>query len=109
MKIEIDDRSGVSVVRLDGEMQGGAELTEKVHDILDKPAPKIVLDLGALSYLNSAALGTLVATTARANTQGGRVIFANPSPFVSGILEATRLNKFFEMSDSVDEALSRFS
>lgn len=109
MKIDISDRSGVSIVRLDGEMRGQNDFAEQVFGLLDKPTPKIVFDLGALTYVNSAALGTLVATTARANTQGGRVILANPTPFVSGVLEATRLNAFFEMSDSVDEAVSRVS
>lgn len=109
MRIEFNDQSGVSVVTLDGEMRGGEEFTERIRELLDKPEPRIVLDLGALNYVNSAGLGTLVATTARANSQGGRVIFANPTPFVSGVLEATRLSAFFEMSDSVDEALSQFS
>lgn len=45
---------------------------------------------------------------AQANIHEGRLVLANPSPFVAGVLEATKLDTFFEIYSSVEEALESF-
>ncbi len=70
---------------------------------------RIVLDLRGLTYINSGGLGLLVQLTARANSQGGRVVVAAPSPFVADVLETTRLNRFFDVAAGTDDAVARLS
>jgi anti-anti-sigma factor len=63
------------------------------------------LDLEAVPHINSAALNTLVRITAQANTRGGGVGLINPTPFVAGVLEITRLNEFLRIYATLDEAI----
>jgi anti-anti-sigma factor len=59
--------------------------------------------------VTSAGLGDLVRVTAQANSQGGRVVLANLTPFVSGVLDTTRLSAFFEISANVDSAIAKLA
>ena len=60
-------------------------------------------------WINSGGLGLLVQLTARANSQGGRVVVSAPSPFVADVLETTRLNRFFDVAANTDDAVARLS
>ena len=109
MTIKTQVRSDVKIVHLAGEFGAGddAALTDSISDLLDTRGSRIVVDLSAVPYINSAALGALVRLVAQANVQEGRVLLAGPTAFVAGVLQTTRLDKFFEITESVEAALKR--
>jgi anti-anti-sigma factor len=109
MTIKTQVRNDVKIVHLAGEFGAGddAAFAEAVTDLLDTHGSRIVVDLSAVPYINSAALGALVRLVAQANVQEGRVLLAAPTPFVTGVLQTTRLDKFFEVAESVEAALKR--
>ncbi|MFQ5424736.1 MAG: STAS domain-containing protein [Phycisphaerae bacterium] len=111
MTIELENRDGVSFVTCAGELRGAddAHWFGQMNALLDKPDARLIMDLEKMTYLNSSGLGKLVQLAARANSQGGRVILSNASPFVRGVIEATGLNRFFELADTTDQALSRIT
>jgi hypothetical protein len=49
----------------------------------------------------------LVSVVTHANTSGSRVVIAACSPFISEVLDRNKLNTFFEMADSVPDAIRR--
>jgi stage II sporulation protein AA (anti-sigma F factor antagonist) len=49
----------------------------------------VVLDCSGVAFLDSAGLGTLLATRERAEDLGVRLTVANPSPVVRRVLELT--------------------
>ena len=51
----------------------------------------------------------MVRVTALANTQHARLSLAALSPFVDGVLKATRLDRFFDIVPDVDVAINRMS
>ena len=108
MNIEIESRADVKVVTLNGELTGeeeGAELVLTVDDALAKRGARAVIDMSQVAYISSTGISALVRIVAKANTQEQRVVFASPAPLVAGVLETTRLDKFFEIFPSVDEAV----
>jgi len=107
MTIQTEDRAGVKLVRLHGELTGGEDqgLIEAVTELLSARQARVVLDLGAVPYSNSAGLGDLVRLVAQANVQEGRIILANLSAYLAGVLEITKLNRFFEIQPTVDAAV----
>ncbi len=111
MNIEMDNRDGVSFVRLAGELRGAddAHWFGRLKAFLDEPDARLIMDLEKVTYINSSGLGKLVQLAARANSQGGRLILSNASPFVRGVIQATGLNRFFELADTTDQALSRIA
>ncbi|MCG8408210.1 MAG: STAS domain-containing protein [Phycisphaerales bacterium] len=105
LKIEFEERDRVSILKLDGYLQGNDELSEKIDGLLEKENCRIVLELSQVHLINSAGLGELVRLAAQANSQGGRLVFANPTPFVEGVLKTTRLDRFFEVHETLETAL----
>ena len=107
MTFETTDHAGVQVIHLHGELAGDAmaKFVAHVTNLLSAARARIVLELSDVPFMNSTALGQLVRVVAQANVQEGRVVLAHPSPFVEGVLLTTRLDRFFEIFPSVDEAL----
>lgn len=104
MKIDIENRGGISIVRVAGQMRGEADLAKATDPLIERRGARVIIDMSAVDFVGSAGLGELVRITAQANTQGARVVLAAVSPFVQGVLEMTQLHKFFETHPSVDEA-----
>ncbi|MCC6360914.1 MAG: STAS domain-containing protein [Phycisphaerales bacterium] len=110
MEISREARGSATVLRLAGDLtdESGEALAASVSDLLS-PGRTVVLSLAGVDFMNSAGLSTLINLTAKANLQEARVILAAPTPFVSGIFEMTRLNRFFSIAASVDAAVSQAS
>ncbi len=109
MEIKTSEKNGVSIVTLCGHLTGPGvgSLLRSVNELMERPGAKVVIDLHGVEFIGSAGLGDLVRITAQANTQGGRLVLAAPSPFVLGVLETTRLDKFFEICADVDSAIGK--
>lgn len=69
---------------------------------------RIVIDLAELDYLDSAALGELVASQVRAIRLGVPLKLANPDKRLRDLLMLTRLTTVFETYDSLADALESF-
>ncbi len=111
MQIKISSKSGVTVAIMSGELRDDdqTELTSALSDAVGRDGSRIVFDLSGLTYINSGGLGLLVQLTAKANSQGGRVVVAAPSPFVADVLETTRLDRFFDVAADTDDAAARLA
>lgn len=81
-----------------------AAFDEHLHPLLEKGATRLLIDLSACPRATSAGLGHLVTFVSRANTKGGQVVFASPTPFLRTVLHATKLTKFLDLVDSLEEA-----
>ena len=106
MNITLQSRNGVSILKLVGDIMADTELVATVSALMEKPRYKIVLDLSEVGMINSAGLGDLVRLTAQSNTLDGEILFTDPAPFVADILETTRLNRFLQVHDSIEDALA---
>lgn len=96
----------VQVNRLDEELT--AEMQAAVIDAAaqDRTRP-VVLDLSRLEFMPSLSLGAIVRAYGDCKKHGQRLILVGPQPSVRSALAVTRLDKLFEIHDTVDEALAR--
>jgi anti-sigma B factor antagonist len=111
MEFAVEQRAGVNVVRLVGELtdEGVDTLAGGLSDVWSQRGPRIVVDLAQVPYMNSAGLSSLINLATRTNLSEGRVVLAGPQAFVANVLEMTKLTKFFEIAKSVDEAVGRLA
>lgn len=112
VSIDIEDRSGVSLLRLTGELLAtdNAAFVDAVMPLVEQGTKtRIVLDLGGVTLISSIGLGSLVRVTAQVNSRGGRMLLANLRPFVADVLKVTDLDKFFEICESVEDALEQLA
>lgn len=113
MALRMTDRdvSGVTVVEIEGRIVLGEEsnsFREKVKTLLAAGKKKIVLNLQNVSYIDSAGLGTLVATFHSARSQGATLKLANLGAKFKEVLQVTKLMTVFDTYDNEAMAVSSF-
>ncbi len=68
----------------------------------------IILDLGAIDFVDSSGLGALVQLVKKATSEGGTVqVVTNPR--VTQTVKLVRLEKFLSLQPSVDEAIANLN
>src|SRR5690242_1743773 len=111
LKINVREVDGIAVVELDGRVVLGDEsnaLREKVKQMLASGKKKVVLDMGNVTYIDSAGLGTLVALHHSARTQGASLKLSNLGAKFQEILQVTKLLTVFDVYPSESAAISSF-
>ncbi len=111
LKMTERDVNGITVVTMDGRIVLGEEsnaLRERVKSLLAGQKNKIVLDMGNVTYIDSAGLGTLVATYHSARQQGATMKLANLGQKFREVLQVTKLLTVFEVHDSESAAVASF-
>jgi anti-sigma B factor antagonist len=112
MNIDQKVNGDVMVVKVNGDItlnQGGdVLLKDKIQSLLQQGHKKLVLDLGGVSYVDSAGLGQLVQIHSTARSNGGSLRIANVTKKLKDLLVVTKLVTVFDSYDSEAEALASF-
>jgi anti-sigma B factor antagonist len=104
--------NGVSVIDLEGRIVLGEEsnsFRERVKSLLAAGKKKIVLNLANVSYIDSAGLGTLVATFHSARSQGATLKLAHLGQKFKEVLQVTKLMTVFDTYDTEAAAVQSFA
>ena len=113
MQIEEKMAGDIAVIKITGDItlnQGGdVLLKDKIQSLLQQGRTKLVLDLGGVSYVDSAGLGQLVQIHATTKAKGGSLRIANVTKRLKDLLVVTKLVTVFDSYDSEAEALASFS
>jgi anti-sigma B factor antagonist len=113
MQIEEKMNGEVTVIKITGDItlnQGGdVLLKDKIQSLLQQGRQKLVLDLGGVSYVDSAGLGQLVQIHATTKSKGGSLRLANVTKRLKDLLVVTKLVTVFDSYDSEAEALASFT
>lgn len=98
-------------VEVSGDLQadGTDDFTDTLFEHVAEPNAKVILDLHQLESIDSSGLNAMIQVVTRARLGHGRVILVNPQPLVAGVFDVTRLNTWFEICDTLDEAAARLS
>src|SRR5260221_3180818 len=103
---------GVTVVALDGRIVLGEEsnaLREKGKGLLAEGKKKIVLNMDDITFIDSAGLGTLVASHHTAKTEGAALRLCHLGSKFPAVLQITKLLPVFDVSDTEAEAVAAVS
>jgi len=112
LRITDHDVNGVTVLDIDGRIVLGEEsnaFRERVKALMAAGKKKIVLNLANVTYIDSAGLGTLVATFHSARSQGATLKLANLGSKFKEVLQVTKLMTVFDVFDSDSAAVASFS
>jgi anti-sigma B factor antagonist len=103
--------NGVNVIDLEGRIVLGEEsnsFRERVKSLLAAGKKNIVLNLAQVTYIDSAGLGTLVATFHSARSQGATLKLANLGQKFKEVLQVTKLMTVFDTYDNEAAAVQSF-
>ena len=112
LKITQREMEGVDVLALEGRIVLGEEsnaFRERVKALLAGGKTKIVLNMANVTYIDSAGLGTLVASHQSARTQGATLKLAQLGAKFMELLQVTKLLTVFDVYPSEAEAVQSFS
>lgn len=94
---------------LSGKFVAGSDgpfLRQKVKDLIDAGAKKLVLDFAEVPYIDSTGLGFLAGSRVTAQNAGVSVVLSGVNQHVKRILDGVKLTPFFVLAADQEEALS---
>jgi anti-sigma B factor antagonist len=100
-------KGDIGIIHADGDLDvyTAPELREEVDDAMSRAA-RVVIDLTDVHFIDSTALGVLVAAHQKARSSSGDLRLIVQDPFVLKILKITGFDSVFSISASLADALS---
>ena len=108
MRLEERAVGDVIVLALSGRMardDSFGALKHRVHDLVCAGRRKLVLNLGAVSYMDSTCLGEIVSGLVTVRKQGGTLHLANLTERVEQLMTIAGLMSVFQTFGSEQEAV----
>ncbi len=102
-RIEFVDRNILDEANI---QQIGEEISRLVEE---RPNPKLLISFDNVDHLSSSALGTLITINNKIRSKAGELRLSNIDPQIYEVFVITKLNKLFQIHDSVEEAMGSFS
>ena len=99
----------VTVLDLSGKLvlgDGDMLLKDKVHSLVFQGRKQIVLNMSAVSYVDSSGLGALVATSVTAKNNGSQIKLVGLTKRIQDLLSIAKLLTVFESYDTEADAIS---
>lgn len=112
MRIEVRFNGDVPVVGLSGKFLAGSDgpfLRQKVKELIDAGAKKLVLDFREVPYIDSTGLGFLAGSRVTAQSAGARMVLCSLNAHVRKVLEEVKLASFFTIAADEAAALAGLS
>jgi anti-sigma B factor antagonist len=88
---------------------GDMALKDKMGSLIQQGQKKVLLNLGDVSYVDSAGLGEIVQAYATVTKNGGALKLLNVTKRIKDLLSITKLLTVFDTFDSEAEALASYS
>ncbi len=106
MEIETQDMGNGSLVRVSGEvdMSNSPTVRDSLMGLVKDKVPAIVVDLGAVSYMDSSGIATLVEGLQETTSYGGKFRIAGLTDKVKQVFELARLTDVFEIYADAEQA-----
>jgi anti-sigma B factor antagonist len=102
----------VTIVDVSGKVTlgdgGDVVLKDKMASLVQQGTKKVLLNLGDVSYVDSAGLGAIVQSYATMNKNGGSLKLLNTTKRIKDLLSITKLLTVFECHDNEAEAIKSF-
>jgi anti-sigma B factor antagonist len=103
-----DHRCDIAVLHLRGELDADTAemLRSTLTDLLERPVPKIVVDLTDLKFCDSIGLSAFITSKQLITDRGGWLSFAGANQFLVRLLETVGLSRYFAIFPEVEDAIA---
>lgn len=111
MKISWRDEGSVTVIEPKGKItigEGDVLLRDEITKLLAEGKKKLVLDLGGVSYMDSAGVGELVSVYTSVKNRGGELKLSCLTRKIKDLLAITQLMTIFDTYETTQEGIASF-
>ncbi len=112
MRIEIRFKDDVAIMALSGKFVAGGDgpfLRQKVKDLIDAGATKLIVNFEGVPYIDSTGLGFLAGSRVTAQNSGVKMVLSNVNSHVQRVLDSTHLKEFFDLVKDEETAVSQLN
>src|SRR5215472_706963 len=98
LRADVRQHGGVAIVDLAGRItlgEGSGLLRTTIKDLVTDGNKNILLNLGNVSYVDSAGLGEMIGSYASVTNQGGQIKLLNVQSKIVDLLQITKLYTVF--------------
>ena len=109
LNIEIDEEDSYTICRPVGELD--AYTVGQFREVLSRlaSAPKLVIDMSEVPFVDSAGLGALIGGIRRARESGGDVAVCCSRPTLVRLLHTTGFDRIVAVTDTMADAIRSLS
>lgn len=107
MKLDWKSQGNVGILVIQGELDASnlSELKDAFEGRIGKGTSRYCVNLEGLRFVNSSAIGYLVALHRRLRQEGGDVVFSRPSKFLQTTIKTLGLDQVFAVFGSDEDAV----
>lgn len=108
-KAELSVKDAVLIVSLEGKALEETVLKQLLSDIekqLSFVKGRLIIDLKNLDYINSTGINFFIKTLTKARVNNGDMILSGAQGSVLTIVQISKMNEVFTMTETVEEALT---
>ena len=111
LRINQRDEGPVTILDLSGKVvgAGGESLSDRVEGLIGGGRNRLILNLGAVSHIDSAGLSWLLSMRSAVVGAGGQLKLLNLTERVQDLIVTTKLEMVFDSFESEADALQSFS
>jgi anti-sigma B factor antagonist len=102
---------GVSVLDISGKIvlgEGDIQVKDRIKDLLADGQRSILLNLGDVSYIDSAGLGALISGYTTVKREGGQLKLVNLTKRIKDLLAITKLITVFDTYENENDAIDSY-
>ncbi len=111
MELKIRKTGENYIIDLEGEMDlyNSYKLKDLVTKMVEKDVKKIVINLDAVSYIDSSGVGALIYICSIIKKLNLQLAMANIHGSVKKVIDLTKLTDYFPITTTIEEAISLFN
>jgi anti-sigma B factor antagonist len=109
VRITVRFNEDAAVLSLSGRFLAGGDgpyLRQKVKELVDAGAKKVIVDFAEVPYIDSTGLGFLAGARVTVQNARGQIVLANLNAHVRKILDNVNLTQFFVIAPTEDAAMT---
>ena len=104
-EVREQDSAIIVVLQGDVDLHHSPDLLRELTEYADRKPSRLILDLRHVKYMDSSGVGTLVKLYRQVTANDGKFILLSLQQWVKNLLEITRLDRFFTIAATEEEAL----
>jgi len=107
MQVKREKAGSNVVLTVEGsvDIYSSPELRGELKAALDSQAPRIVIDLGGVTFVDSSGLATMIEGLQKVQAYDGKLLLCNLNETVLGVFQLANLDHIFQIRESRDNAL----
>ncbi|MCK4663808.1 MAG: STAS domain-containing protein [Bacteroidales bacterium] len=111
--LKIRNINNITVINFDSDIKRlnvtiSSKVKEQLLEIINKPNSKLILDFNGISFIDSSGFGALVNIYNKAKENNSYFKLCNISQETMELVFVTKLDKVFEIHDTLDGCLNSF-